>query len=238
MKKLKDNWLTEGLIDFEYKKYLVLAYLQSVKGEFEGQKLYPTLSDLVFHYKNLITIRDNQQLMYQNFPQEISKADFKKLELSYKKIVEDSEVMKEMTDILLFSIPKFKHLLEEGKELYEMLASQMEIEPVGITPIRNDEGYLFMQPFQPSETLIYYYQTSIFESAEEKFRGLNLQMLDSIKKGIGETYENLKLQLIRKYQHLPNPATFLIVSKVPCPMEESLLPISKRLLMQQLMRQA
>lgn len=236
MKKLKDNWLTEGLIDFEYKQYLVLSYLQSVKGEFEGQKLYPTLSDLVFHYKNLITIRDNQQLMYQHFPQEISKADFRKLELSYRKIVENSEIMNELTDILSFAIPKFKNLLEEGKDLYEALASQLEIEPVGISPIRKEEGYLFMQPFRPSNTLIYYYQTSIFESAEERFRGINLRMLDSIKKGIGETYENLKLQLIRKYQYLPNPATFLIISKVPCPMEESLLPISKRLLMQQLMQ--
>lgn len=30
MKTLNHNWLTEGLIDFEYKKYILLSYLQEV----------------------------------------------------------------------------------------------------------------------------------------------------------------------------------------------------------------
>ena len=53
MENLKDNWLTEGLIDFEYKKYQLLGYLQKVKDSFNRVELYPFLSDLVFHYRNL-----------------------------------------------------------------------------------------------------------------------------------------------------------------------------------------
>jgi hypothetical protein len=41
MEKLKENWLTEGLIDFEYKKYVLLAYLKSVKESFSRVELYP-----------------------------------------------------------------------------------------------------------------------------------------------------------------------------------------------------
>jgi len=41
MKKLPTNWLTDGLINFEYKKYLLLAYLKSVEEEFESKRLYP-----------------------------------------------------------------------------------------------------------------------------------------------------------------------------------------------------
>jgi hypothetical protein len=236
MKKLQDNWLTEGLIDFEYKKYLVLAYLQSVKQEFDGQKLYPTLSDLVFHYRNLLAVRDQREVLYQHFPQEISKADFLKLQLSYRKMVEDDEVMQSLTELLLFAIPKFQDMLENGRELYEALAAQLELEPVGITPIRRDEGYVFMQPFRPADTLIYYYQLSLFDRADGPYRGLHFQLMERIRKGVGETYEGIKLRLVRQYQQLPNPATYLITAKVPCPFEESLLPISKRVLLQHLMR--
>ncbi len=41
MESLKDNWLTEGLIDFEYKKYVLLAYMKRVKESFGRVELYP-----------------------------------------------------------------------------------------------------------------------------------------------------------------------------------------------------
>ncbi|MGB0524671.1 MAG: hypothetical protein ACPGJS_16985 [Flammeovirgaceae bacterium] len=229
--KLLDNWLTNGLIDFEYKQYILLAYLKHVRKAFEQRKLYPTFSDLIFHYKNLILVRDGKQLLYQNFPKEISRADFEKLELSYKQIVDDDEVMQTLTDIIFFAIPKFEGLLENGKELYELLASQIELEPIGISPLVPDQGYVFMNPYKQKETLIYQFQSTIFESAEERYRGISMTFIESIRKGIGTTYENIKLSLIRKYK-LANPAAFLLVAKVPCPLEEAFLPISKRKLME------
>jgi hypothetical protein len=41
MESLKDNWLTDGLIDFEYKQYMLLAYFKSVKESFNRVELYP-----------------------------------------------------------------------------------------------------------------------------------------------------------------------------------------------------
>jgi hypothetical protein len=52
MDKLKDNWLTDGLIDFEYKKYQLLAYFKNVKESFQRVELYPFLGDMIFHYRN------------------------------------------------------------------------------------------------------------------------------------------------------------------------------------------
>ena len=59
MKALNKDWITENSLDFEYKKYVLLAYLQSVEKEFEVQRLYPALSDLVEHYRNVILIKEN-----------------------------------------------------------------------------------------------------------------------------------------------------------------------------------
>jgi len=87
MEKLSKDWLTQGLIDFEYKKYLLLAYLQTVKNSFDRIELYPFMADLVFHYRNLLAVKENKALIRESFPKEISLEEFKKLELSYKQLV-------------------------------------------------------------------------------------------------------------------------------------------------------
>ena len=66
MEQLKVDWLTDGLIDFEYKKYVLLAYLKNVRANFDDKKLYPFMSDMVFHYQNLMTIKSNKSLLYEN----------------------------------------------------------------------------------------------------------------------------------------------------------------------------
>src|SRR3954470_4871967 len=131
MKELNKNWLTEGLIDFEYKKYVLLGYLQNVRDNFSEKKLYPTLSDLLFHYKNLLSIKENKKLLRENFPKQISKADFEKLELIYDEIVNDDKVMQEIEDILAFSLPKVQEHLAEGKDLYENIEEKISVSPVG-----------------------------------------------------------------------------------------------------------
>ena len=68
MEKLSNDWLTQGLIDFEYKKYLLLAYLQTVKSSFGKGELYPFLADLVFHYRNLQALKENKSLIREAFP--------------------------------------------------------------------------------------------------------------------------------------------------------------------------
>jgi hypothetical protein len=233
MKELNKNWITEGLIDFEYKKYMLLGYLQTVKESFNERKLYPFLSDLLFHYKNLLSIKENKQLIHENFPKEISRADFEKLEIIYKQLVEDDKIMSEIEDIISYSLPKLKQQVIDGKDIYEEIEHHLSISPVGISPLYPDEGYLFFY-MADRETRIYEYQMTIFESSDEKYRGIHTNFLEAFTKGIGITFESIKLDLVRKYKKLPNPATFLVDTKIHVPFDESLLPIAKRLLVKQI----
>lgn len=228
MKKLETNWLTDGLIDFEYKKYLLLAYLEGVKEEFGAKRLYPVFSDLIMHYNNLQQVKEHKKLVYEQFPQRISRADFQKLEMVYQKIVEDDETMREIEDIVQFAAPKFDYVLQSGKEIYDYIENNLEISPVGITPLYKDAGYLFLEEYSGSETRVYEYQMSIFENTYETDRGIKTLLVDTVRRGIVNTYEHMKVSLVRQNQHLPNPATFVIVAKVPCPFDQSLLPIAKR----------
>jgi len=230
MTELKQDWITSGLIDFEYKKYILLAYLNGVKENFTNHRLFPFLSDLVFHYRNLLSIKENKKLIYENFPKSVSKADFEKLKISYHKIIEDDEMMSEIEDILEFSISNMKGLLDEGKDVYEYVEENVEIVPVGLSPLYANEGYIFISEKAVGEMKIFRYLITVFENADEKFRGVHTNFLESVTKNVNSTYENIKLNLIKKYNELPNPATYLVNSKIYLPFDETLFPVAKRLL--------
>lgn len=229
MDKLSKDWLTQGLVDFEYKKYVLLAYLKTVKESFSKVHLYPFMADLVFHYRNLMAIKENKALIRESFPKELSIEEIRKLELSYRQMVEDDTVMSEIESIIEFAIPKIQESLKEGSVIYEYVESKCEIAPIGVTPLYANEGYLFVTQPPEKETNVYRYQVSIFEDSQEQLRSLNTQFIESLEKSPFSTYENLKLDLIRRYKDLPNPAAFLLLSKMRFPFKETLMPVAKRL---------
>lgn len=230
MGSLKVNWLTDGLIDFEYKKYLILAYLKDVRESFNRSELYPDMSDLLFHYKNLMSVKDNKQLLYSNFPSSISKSDFLKLKLNYEKIVEDDYIMREIEDILAFSIPQFSLTIKEGRNIYEFVENNLEISAIGLSPLYKDEGYFFIDEEYKKELPIYRYQVTVFENSEENYRGIHVEHIESTSKSIGKTLESVKISLVKTYRFLPNPATFVVYTKFKFPFEATLMPVVKRML--------
>ena len=229
MKTLDKNWLTTGLQDFELKKYTLLAYLQEVHNSFFDKKLYPFLSDLIFHYQNLVMLKENKKIIYDQFPKLISKADFEKLKFNYKEMVEDDELMNFLEEILTYSIPLISESMAEGKNIHEYIESKTEFSPVGISPLYPDMGYIFINQEHEKETFIYQYQITVFERAEEKYRGIHTSFVEAYTKKLTNTFENIKIDLTRKYKNLPNPATYLVNCKINCPIDETLLPIAKRL---------
>jgi hypothetical protein len=229
MEKLSKDWLTQGLIDFEYKKYVLLAYLQTVKQSFGKVELYPFLADLVLHYRNLVAVKENKTLFRESFPKELSLEEIRKLELRYRELVEDDKIMDELESIIDFAIPKIKDSLQEGTVIYEYVESNLEISPVGVTPLYANEGYLFVTQPPEKETNVYRYQVSIFEDSKEQLRSLNTHFVESVDKNLVNTYERIKLDLIKKYKDLPNPAAFLMLSKLKVPFTETLMPVAKRL---------
>lgn len=238
MESLKDNWLTEGLIDFEYKKYQLLAYLKKVKDSFKRVELYPHLSDLVFHYRNLVTLRENKMIIGESFPKEISDEGIKKLEISYRKMIEDDNIMREIESIMEYALPQFKASLDEGSFIYEFVESKCEISPIGLTMLYAKEGYLFVVQPPEKETNIYRYQITFFEQSNEPMRGIQTSFVETRVRNIATTYENMKVALAKKYSSLPNPAAYLVVSKLRFPYVQTLMPVAKRLLVKEVSKAA
>jgi len=232
MKKLSDNWIAEGLIDFEYKKYLLLAYLQEAKKQFGHVKLYPTLADLIKQHQRLEAFKKEHSSLREAFPKKLTGADLTEAKLIYDQIQEDGELMKELESIVEFAIPQLWKQIEEGKSIYDFIEQNLEIEPIGIRPIYQREGYAFLSYDKTNDIYIYRYKVSLFENSMDTFRGILLDFVKKVSRSLVNTVEKIKLDLSKHYRELPNPATWRIHSRHQVPLQESLVPISKRLLLQ------
>lgn len=238
MKDLSPNWLTEGLLDPEYKRYQLLAWLQQVEQQFAQVKLYPWFNDLLFHYRNLQQVRQNHQLIYEQFPKELTRADFARLKLVYTQLIEDDSFMRSLEEIISFSLPQLQRWVNEGRDIYNFVEENVSISPVGLTAINKDEGYFFLLAHPFSQTDIYRYQITIFEGPEDRYRAINVVHLETQPKSRLQTFESLKVELIRRQQSLPNPATWLVEARVAAPRNETLLPVVKRRLVQYILTAA
>ena len=236
MEKLCATWLTEGLIDFEYKKYILLAYLKRVRENFTRAKLYPMLSDLVFHHRNLMHFVENKEFLKEQFPRHLKGLDQKKVQLIYETIVQDDDLMQEINELVEYSIPLIEDAVKEGRELYEIIEDAMEFGAIGVIPLYNKEGYLFLTNDAHKEVSIYKYAVSTLKDVNSKYHSVKTELVDQFKQSISNTLENFKLELTKKFEELPNPAAYVVNSQIGVPEKETFLPIAKRLLMRQVAR--
>jgi hypothetical protein len=238
MKQLSETWFAEGYIDFELKKYTLLAYLQEVNKYFNENKLYPQLGDVIFHYNNIVAFRENKKFLQEQFPKKLSGIQMEKLQLLYQQIIEDDEMMQELEDIIHYSAGKMKSIIHNGTEIYEFVEEKISITPVGIIPLDIQEGYFFLSVGNVKSTRVYHYRLSIFEKHDEKFRSIKTSYIDIRQRSIAHSFEHIKSELIRHRNELPNPAVYSIETSLSLPVDETLLPIAKRSLVKYISSQA
>lgn len=228
MKTLSQTWFAEGYIDFELKKYTLLAYLQQIHREFNENKLYPQLSDIIFHYNTMVRFKHNKQLLQEQFPKKFANINIDKLQLLYEQIVDDDEMMKELEDIIQYSLNQMSKTIKDGTEIYEFVEEKINILPVGLVPLEIAEGYFFLCDGSRSDTKVYHYRLSIFEKHDEKYRSIKTSFVSQWERNFVNTYESIKTELIKNKTELPNPAVYSIETDLSFPLEETLLPIAKR----------
>jgi hypothetical protein len=228
MKKLSETWFAEGYIDFELKKYTLLAYLREIDKYFNESKLYPQLSDLIFHFNNLVAFRENKKYLEEHFPKKLSGIQLEKLQVLYEQMIDDNELMQELEEIINYSTAEMKTTISSGAEIYEFVEGNLTITPIGLVPLDVNEGYFFLSSGNTRSTRVYHYRLSIFEKHNENFRSIKTAYLDMMQRSIVNTYENLKSDLIKNRSDLPNPAVYSIETELSFPVEETILPIAKR----------
>jgi len=234
MPKLSPHWITEKHIDFEFKKYTLLAWLQEVDRLFDQVRLYPPLAELVEHYRNAKALKENKQQLSDSFTQKLQGLDIENFKLLYEKAAADDNLMEEIESILDFSLPRFALALEEGKKIYEIVEKSTQIMPIGLVPLNSDAGYLFLRGGKSASTEVYEYEVTIFEQPDDKYRALHTTYVASYTSSFIHSYVSIKTDLIHGNAKLPNPAVYAVETEHDIPFTETFLPVAKRLLMRRL----
>lgn len=229
MSSLTPNWLTENHIDFEYKKYVVLAYLQDVQQSYKQTELYPCLAEVIEHYRNLKQLKENSERIKKGLSQELKGLDMQKMELLYESACKgNDELIAELEQIIDFSIPLFFEKIMDGKRIYDFVEKHLSLSAVGITPLRTSEGYIFINVDEKKEVYVYQYRLSNLESGQENLRQLITRYISTYTHTLTGTFEKIKTDLIQTRKELPNPAVYAISSPILVPFSPTLLPVVKR----------
>lgn len=215
-------------IDFEQNKYRVLALLQKSKENFSEKKVFPFYHELRELREELEEI-NTQQTHFLNRTKSLSGIDFQHQKLEYKS--DESFVLptKEVVQIIEFSLPRLRTQIQKGEEIIEESKNLITIEPLGIIPQYNQEGYLFYHTEGERKLDIFQYTVSLYEHSQSAIRSIKTEFIRSFSLSISNTFEKAKALLLQEKKCFSVPATYLISATRPIPFEETLQPISKML---------
>jgi hypothetical protein len=205
MERLRPGWFLHGLWDEEYQRYRLLAYLKHVQMAFFAQRLYPPLSDLIESYEELRNLAQAQQA---------------------------TAVLEDSTDtlyrIIQFAIPKLEESIQEGQQIYDLIARHLQVEVVGLIPLYKAEGYLFLRRGGEKVVRAYRYEIRPIQD-KEGLVGIRLEPVEEFVFSILATpFTILRERLLKAHKDLPTPLTLVVESPLEVPLQETLLPIIKR----------
>jgi hypothetical protein len=152
--------------------------------------------------------------------------------IEYKSEVTDPDYMTELDAIMNFALPRFQAALNEGQQRWADIAGSLTLAPVGLMPLNPEEGYLLLYATNQSEAQVYQFSLTFYSDQEPGGRMVQLRFVEAVRTSLVNTFETIKLDLIRKYRQLPNPATYRLETTRTYPVQETLLPIARQLLAQ------
>ncbi len=234
MSKLNLEMFTSVDADEEAKQYRILAGLQTSREKFKRNRLYPELADLINLHKTLLELKESLDRMDQELPREIKDIDLENKEIIYEHLDLNQDQINPVRRIIEWAEPQIKEAIDEGVSVFEFVDERMDVDNVGIVPNYRDEGYFFVPDNSIKDLKLYRYELSLFTSSENRYRSLKTSYLKSIsQKFLEQDPSTVKLKLLDQRKELPNPATYSFHTDLDMPFKETIFPVAKRKLMQQ-----
>jgi len=162
---LTKNWLIEDPIDFEYKKYLLLAYEKKTRGRFRDRLLYPDFTDIIAN-KNYIDVFLDNINTFENGKKEIIGLDITEQKIMYRTLLNDlslgdiretAEFGKNIFDNLFLIYSKLYDEVDSFIKINGNIISQFSVY-VGYIIINTDHNYYYQylidKKFTPEEMYV------------------------------------------------------------------------------------
>ncbi len=234
MGKIDIDIFTSVQDDLEKRQYHILAYLQNCLHKFKRNRLYPELGQLSRLHDNLITLKNSFEGMKSEFPKRITGMNLEEKTLDYEITAPGSGNLRSVEDLIEWALPKIQSVSEEGVSIFEFINENLELEKVGMEPRYLNEGYFMIPDNFKRNIRLYQFEISLFTASKEKYRTLKTKFLKTLVHNYAEKPPtDIKLDLIKQYSDLPNPATYACQTDLDFPFPESIFPVARRKLMMQ-----
>lgn len=217
--------------DFEFSQYKILSGIKEYRAELNKKKIYPSLAEIIKIGSQLEEILNQKENIQTAFPKEIKELDLKNKKIIFETMERLRPDVEYLFDLIEWALPHIKEVVEEAIVLYEFVEENLFLEEVGILPLYKNEGYFMIYNSSDSNFQIHRFESSLFESDQEKYRAIRTKLIKVLEKALNITPESVKLELIKEFEDLPNPATFVCETELDFPFTETIFPVAKRKLM-------
>ena len=228
------DWIITEPIDYEYKQYQLLAYLQKIDESFDKFQIYPAFKELSLHLANIKSIlSDGTHLELKKeiteFDEEIILGDLEFIRIPRIK----EEDLTEFQNSVRFAEQKITEYFMIGKSLWSLINDTVEIRNV-IYKSNLRENFGFIVIYHDDLKFIYQYEIKILrDTVKEKDIFLeNIYIGDGIDiQGIiveNAIFENYGFKAIFDEVNLP---IFEVQATQKFDFEHSIKPLVKRKVM-------
>lgn len=218
--KLGYNWFYRPRLDIEMKQYEALAFVQYLENCLREKVLEPPYLELKLQETVIGQFLD--QNLHDRYKGQgtLQGIDWSNKDLVYLRPEEDELVpVKKIAGFLFRRIRPFRQRFEE---LRQEVSEQINIERVGLLPFYLGEGWLLMG--LEGQIDVYQFKDAGILNASGA-RSIETCFYTSYKRSVFNTPESVKLDLIKQYQHFPNPATYFVNYVSTYPLETTYLPL-------------
>jgi hypothetical protein len=201
--------------DFESSKYNILYKLKLCEKELNQSRLYPVYQILIDLYNQLSDILSNRNTIYNKEYSDNSV----ELEKDDNSVNLNSELEKSF-ELMNWGFKLISDILENGKEIYDFVDVNINIEPIGIISKHNSEGYFLLPDNKQRLLRIFKYSKVLYKVLKTKEVGSKYLPLISIPNEI------LKNHIIA--EDILNQIIYFMNTELNFSYQHTILPVAKR----------
>jgi len=225
----KFAWLTDGEVDYELKRYKMLAILSNLRKELSSYNVWSVIEcaeaqlDHLYRVKYEIEVKDEQLKVAKDI-------DFINFEIIYEQLNTDQSQINEIMDSIVDdAIVEFGDIYMDARELWRDIESQVRLTWVPSKPPLLNEGYVAI-PYEDSFKVYYFEKPTKMTNS---WRNINFQYIEDIEK--------TEDALLKFYDSIQNDKETLMFARISVahpaiPHKEAVLPVTKSILFNRLVK--
>ena len=234
MKNLTLDSFCSKEADIEINQYKILSGLKHYREEFNRNRLYPYLTDLVNLSSQLEEVFEKRAQLTAPLPKGIKNGEKEKN--VFVEIIENPvEVKDYLYDLIEWALPQIKQVIEEAYVFYNFVEDNMNVHEVGAVSEFKNNGFFFVPDNAHKVLQIHRYDYYLYSFDSKPFSSIQTCFVEIEEqlKFKGEE-EIIKFNLVKKYKENPNVAAYICENEYDFPFEETIFPIAKRKLLSHL----